>query len=43
MINMTPALGQRWISDAEPELGLGLVVEADPRTMTILFLRAPES
>lgn len=43
MINMTPALGQRWISDAEPELGLGLVVEADPRTMTILFPRSEET
>lgn len=40
---MTPTLGQRWISDAEPELGLGLVVEVDSRTMTILFPRSEET
>lgn len=29
--------GQRWISDAEPELGLGLVLTADGRRVTLLF------
>lgn len=32
-----PALGQRWISDAEPELGLGVLVEVDARTLSVLF------
>ena len=38
-----PVLGQRWISDTEPELGLGVVVEVDARAMTILFPRCEES
>lgn len=29
--------GQRWLSDAEPDLGLGRVVEADLRTVRIAF------
>ncbi len=32
--------GQRWISDAEPELGLGTILRLDARTVTVLF-RAP--
>jgi len=43
MKNNTPALGQRWISDAEPELGLGVVMEADARAMTVLFPRSEET
>lgn len=43
MKNALPALGQRWISDAEPELGLGVIVEADARAMTVLFPRSEES
>ena len=27
---MTFALGQRWLSDTETELGLGTIVEANP-------------
>jgi len=30
-------VGQRWLSEAEPELGLGLVMEVLARTVTILF------
>lgn len=29
--------GQRWVVDSEPELGLGMVVDQDDRTVTILF------
>lgn len=31
------ALGQRWISDTESDLGLGTVVALDHRTVTLLF------
>jgi len=31
------ALGQRWISDTESDLGLGTVVALDHRTITLLF------
>ena len=34
--------GQRWISEAEPGLGLGLVVEVDIRTATVLFPASEE-
>ena len=34
--------GQRWISEAEPDLGLGLVVEVDNRTATVLFPASKE-
>ncbi len=30
-------VGQRWMSEAEPELGLGLVVQVAPKTVTIVF------
>ena len=30
-------LGQRWISENETELGLGIVVASDLRTITLLF------
>ncbi len=29
--------GQRWVVDAEPELGLGIVVEVDARAITLVF------
>ena len=29
--------GQRWISDSEPELGLGTIIEATPRRVTAAF------
>ncbi len=32
-----PAPGQRWISTSEPELGLGLVLEADAACVRLLF------
>ncbi len=32
--------GQRWISNAEPELGLGTVVRLDGRTVQVLFATA---
>jgi ATP-dependent helicase HepA len=34
--------GQRWLSDAEPDLGLGRVVEADMRTVRIDFAASGE-
>ena len=35
--------GQRWISDTEPELGLGLVIGADLRTVNLHFPAVDES
>ena len=32
-----PAQGQRWISEAEPELGLGVVVSVKDRQLTVSF------
>ena len=29
--------GQRWISETEPELGLGVLFSFDPRTITLFF------
>lgn len=37
---MTFVPGQRWISNAEPELGLGTVVRLDGRTVQVLFATA---
>ncbi len=34
---MSYAIGQRWISHADTELGLGVVVEEDPRRVTLHF------
>ncbi len=31
------SLGQRWLSDAEPDLALGIVVAADQRSVSLLF------
>ena len=31
--------GQRWISETEPELGLGILFSFDPRTITVFFPR----
>ena len=39
----TPAIGQSWLSDAETELGLGMVVEVNARTVTILFPKSEET
>ena len=37
------ALGQRWISDAESELGLGTVVQIEGRMVSLLFPAADEN
>lgn len=39
---MTFALGQRWISDTEHDLGLGTLVALDARTITLLFAASQE-
>lgn len=31
------SVGQRWISEMEPELGLGIILRVEHRTLTILF------
>ncbi|MCP4126405.1 MAG: RNA polymerase-associated protein RapA, partial [Gammaproteobacteria bacterium] len=36
-------VGQRWISDAEPELGLGTLVKREHRTITFIFPASGES
>ena len=33
---------QRWISHAEPELGLGIILEVTPHRITVSFLAAQE-
>ncbi|MDO8329208.1 MAG: RNA polymerase-associated protein RapA [Fluviicoccus sp.] len=43
MSTPTPAIGQRWLSDAETELGLGMVIEVNQRTITILFPKSEET
>ena len=35
--------GQRWVSEGEPELGLGEVHRVDPRTVTLFFKAAEET
>lgn len=37
------ALGQRWISDTESDLGLGTVVACDARTVSLMFSASEES
>ena len=39
---MSFALGQRWISQTESELGLGTVVEIADRTVSLLFVATGE-
>lgn len=39
----TPAMGQRWISDSETELGLGVIIETDARSLTVLFPKSDET
>ncbi len=36
------ATGQRWVSNAEPDLGLGLVIDAEERLVQVLFPAADE-
>ncbi|HEX6590602.1 MAG TPA: RNA polymerase-associated protein RapA [Moraxellaceae bacterium] len=38
-----PAVGQRWISDTETELGLGVMIEIDARSLTVLFPKSEET
>lgn len=38
-----PALGQRWLSNAEVELGLGTIVAMDERTISLLFPASGEN
>ena len=40
---MPYALGQRWISDTESDLGLGTVVALDARTVTLMFPASEEN
>ncbi|MGR5269428.1 RNA polymerase-associated protein RapA [Vibrio astriarenae] len=40
---MTFAIGQRWISDTESDLGLGTVVALDARTVTIMFAASEDN
>ena len=35
-------VGQRWMSEAEPELGLGVVLEVDGRQVVVQFPAADE-
>jgi len=39
----TYTIGQRWISDAEPELGLGTLVKQEARTISFIFMASGES
>ncbi len=34
---LTYVQGQRWVSDAEPELGLGIILEADAKSIRLVF------
>lgn len=34
---ITPALGQRWVSHAESDLGIGTIVALDERSLSVLF------
>lgn len=36
-------LGQRWINSAQPELGLGTIIEIGHRSVTVAFVAAEES
>lgn len=36
------ALGQRWLSEAEPDLGLGLIIEIENRMLKVAFLACDE-
>src|SRR5690242_9109106 len=35
--------GQRWMSESEPELGLGVVTQVDPRCVRVEFRTAGET
>ena len=38
----TPVAGQRWVSDTEPELGLGIVLKCEYGRAEIFFPAASE-
>lgn len=40
---MSFSIGQRWVSQTEPKLGLGMIAEADNRRVTISFPASGES
>ena len=42
MENKKPAPGQRWVSDSEPELGLGIVLKAEYGRVEVFFHAASE-
>ncbi len=42
METVVPIAGQRWVSDSEPELGLGIIVSSDSGRVEILFSAAQE-
>ncbi|WP_445116125.1 RNA polymerase-associated protein RapA [Acinetobacter sp. WZC-1] len=37
------AIGQRWLSDTETELGLGVLIDTDERSISILFPKSDET
>ncbi|WP_343595131.1 RNA polymerase-associated protein RapA [Acinetobacter sp.] len=37
------AIGQRWLSDTETELGLGVVIDVDERSVSVLFPKSDET
>ena len=37
------AIGQRWLSDTETELGLGVLIDVDERSVSILFPKSDET
>ncbi len=37
------AIGQRWLSDTETELGLGVLIDVDERSISILFPKSDET
>ena len=37
------AIGQRWLSDTESELGLGVLIDVDERAVSILFPKSDET
>lgn len=41
MIKFVP--GQRWINNAEPNLGLGTIIEVEGRTVTLAFIASEET
>ena len=35
--------GQRWVSDTEPDLGLGTIIDNDPRQVTVVFMASGQT